>query len=232
MDASLICNVPAMLALTLGAYLLGVWVRKKSGLSLLHPFLICIPVIASVLYFTGVPVRFYIDSNKMIDFLLGPSVVSLGLLMYDHLETIRRHLLSILVSVFTGSLVGVGSVYFLCRFFSLDEIFIKSMEAKSVTTPIAMDISASLGGNVSLAAVTVILCGFIGTVFGPVLIRMFHISTSVAKGLALGCCSHGLGTSKAIEMGAVEGAVSGLAIALMGVMTAIVVPIFNMFFPI
>lgn len=168
----------------------------------------------------------------MIDFLLGPSVVSLGLLMYDHLETIRRHLLSILVSVFTGSLVGVGSVYFLCRFFSLDEIFIKSMEAKSVTTPIAMDISASLGGNVSLAAVTVILCGFIGTVFGPVLIRMFHISTSVAKGLALGCCSHGLGTSKAIEMGAVEGAVSGLAIALMGVMTAIVVPIFNMFFPI
>lgn len=229
---SVIHNVPAMLALTLGAYLLGVWVKKKSGLSLLHPFLICIPVIAAVLKFTGTPVEFYIDSNKMVDFLLGPSVVSLGLLMYDHLETIRKHLLSITVSVFTGSLVGVGSVYFLCRFFRLDELFIKSMEAKSVTTPIAMDITASLGGNVSLAAVTVILCGFIGTVFGPMMIRMFHIDTSVAKGLALGCCSHGLGTSKAIELGAVEGAVSGLAIAMMGIMTAIVVPLFNMIFPI
>ena len=227
-----IYNVPFMLALTLGSYLLGVWVKKKSGLSLLHPFLICIPVIAAVLKFTGVHVGFYMESNRMLDFLLGPSVVSLGLLMYDHLETIRKHLLSILVSVFTGSLVGVGSVYFLCRFFGLDELFIKSMEAKSVTTPIAMDITASLGGNVSLAAVTVILCGFIGTVFGPMIIRMFHIDTPVAKGLALGCCSHGLGTSKAIEMGAVEGAVSGLAIALMGIMTAIVVPLFNMIFPI
>ena len=187
-----IYNVPFMLALTLGSYLLGVWVKKKSGLSLLHPFLICIPVIAAVLKFTGVPVGFYMESNRMLDFLLGPSVVSLGLLMYDHLETIRKHLLSILVSVFTGSLVGVGSVYFLCRFFGLDELFIKSMEAKSVTTPIAMDITASLGGNVSLAAVTVILCGFIGTVFGPMIIRMFHIDTPVAKGLALGCCSHGL----------------------------------------
>ena len=228
----IVCNMPVMLALTLGAYLLGVWVKKKSGLSLLHPFLICIPVIAATLKFTGVPVSFYMESNRMIDFMLGPSVVSLGLLMYDHLETIKKHLVSILVSVFTGSVTGVGSVYALCRFFRLDGIFVKSMEAKSVTTPIAMDITASLGGNVSLAAVTVILCGFIGTVAGPMMIRMFHINTSVAKGLALGCCSHGLGTSKAIEMGAVEGAVSGLAIALMGVMTALVVPLFNMIFPI
>lgn len=231
MFKDLICNVPAMLALTIGAYLLGVWVKEKSRLSLLHPFLICIPVIIAVLKFTGISGEYYIESNRMIDFLLGPSVVSLGLLMYDHLETIRKHLVSILVSVFTGSVTGVASVYFLCRFFGLDSIFAKSLEAKSVTTPIAMDLTASLGGNVSLAAVTVILCGFIGAVVGPLLLRMFHISTSVAKGLALGCCSHGLGTSKAIEMGAVEGAVSGLAIALMGVMTAIVVPLFNLIFP-
>ena len=101
----------------------------------------------------------------------------------------------------------------------------------SVSASDIVFITASLGGNVSLAAVSVILCGFIGAVFGPLFIRMFHIGTSVGKGLALGCCSHGLGTSKAIEMGAVEGAVSGLAIALMGIMTALVVPLFNLIFP-
>lgn len=232
MASELLYNVPVMLGLTLGAYLLGVWVKARSGLSLLHPFIICIPVIVAVLKCTGVPCEFYMESNKMVDFMLGPSVVSLGLLMYDHLETIRKHLLSILVSVLTGSIVGVGSVYLLSRFFRLDVVFTRSLEAKSVTTPIAMDITASLGGNVSLAAVSVILCGFIGTVFGPLFIRMFHISTSVGKGLALGCSAHGLGTSKAIEMGAVEGAVSGLAIALMGIMTALVVPLFNIVFPI
>lgn len=228
----MIMNEPAMLVLTLGSYLAGVWIKERSGLSLLHPFLICIPVIIAVLKFNDIPYEFYLKSNRMIDFLLGPSVVSLGLLMYDHIETIRKNLVPILVTVFTGSVTGVGGVYLLCRIMGLDEIFIRSLEAKSVTTPIAMDITAASGGNVSLAAVSVVLCGFIGAVFGPLFIRMFHIRTPVAKGLAMGCSSHGLGTSRAIEMGAVEGAVSGLAIALMGVMTALVVPVFNIIFKI
>lgn len=227
----LVHNVPAMLLLTVGSYLLGIFIKKKSGLSLLHPFLICIPVIIAVLHFTGIPCSFYMESNGMIEFLLGPSVVSLGLLLYDHFETIRKNALPILVSVFVGSMVGVGSVYLLCRFFSLDRLFIASLEPKSVTTPIAMDISASLGGNVSLTAVSVVLCGFIGAVFGPMVLRLTGIGNPVARGLALGCSAHGLGTSRAIETGAVEGAVSGLAIALMGLMTALVVPLFNLIFP-
>lgn len=227
----LVHNVPAMLLLTVGSYLLGIFIKKKSGLSLLHPFLICIPVIIAVLHFTGIPCSFYMESNGMIEFLLGPSVVSLGLLLYDHFETIRKNALPILVSVFVGSVVGVGSVYLLCRFFSLDRLFIASLEPKSVTTPIAMDISASLGGNVSLTAVSVVLCGFIGAVFGPMVLRLTGIGNPVARGLALGCSAHGLGTSRAIETGAVEGAVSGLAIALMGLMTALVVPLFNLIFP-
>lgn len=227
----LVRNVPAMLLLTVASYLLGIFIKKKSGLSLLHPFLICIPVIIAVLHFTGIPCSFYMQSNGMIEFLLGPSVVSLGLLLYDHFETIRKNALPILVSVFVGSVVGVGSVYLLCRFFSLDKLFIASLEPKSVTTPIAMDISASLGGNVSLTAVSVVLCGFIGAVFGPMVLRLTGIGNPVARGLALGCSAHGLGTSRAIETGAVEGAVSGLAIALMGLMTALVVPLFNLVFP-
>ncbi len=227
----LIYNVPVMLALTIGSYLLGVYLKNKSGLSLLHPFLICIPTIVAILYFTGVPCSFYMEANGIIEFMLGPSVVALGLLLYDHMGTIRKNALPILISVFTGSVVGVRSVYLLCRVFALDEIFVKSLEPKSVTTPIAMDLSASIGGNVSLTAVSVVLCGFIGAVAGPVFLRMFRIGNPVSRGLALGCSAHGLGTSRAIETGAVEGAVSGLAIALMGLMTAIVIPIFNLLFP-
>ena len=91
-----------------------------------------------------------------------------------------------------------------------------------------MEISSYLGGDQSLTAVSVVICGFIGAVLGPFLLRLFRIQSPIAKGLAMGTSSHGLGTARAIEMGAVEGAVSGLAIALTGVMTAIIIPLFNL----
>ena len=224
----LMMNMPAMLALTTGAYLLGVWVKRKSGLSMLHPFLISIPVIIAVLKLTDIPCSFYIESNVLIDFLLGPSVVSLGLLLYDNRDIVLKNCVGILTSVLVGSVVGVASVWVLCRVFGLDEMFLFSLEPKSITTPIAMDISESLGGNPSLTAVSVVLCGFIGTVLGPLVLRLIKIKSPVARGLGMGCAAHGLGTARAIEMGAVEGAVSGLSIALMGIATALIIPLFNL----
>lgn len=225
-----IVNMPFMLLLTVGAYLLGVWVKKKSGLALLHPFLISIPVIVTVLTVLDIPCKTYIESNKLIDFLLGPCVVSLGLLLYDNRHIVVKNFVGIVTSVLVGSLVGVASVFLLVKAFGLDDIFLLSLEPKSVTTPIAMGISESIGGNVSLTAVSVILCGFVGAVFGPLCIRVAKIKSPVSKGLSMGCASHGLGTARAIEMGAVEGAVSGLAIALMGLATAILIPLFNLLF--
>lgn len=223
-------NVPAMLVLTIGAYLLGVWVKDRSGLSLLHPFIISLPIIIAVLDFMDIPYEFYMDSNALIDFLLGPSVVALGYLLYDKRRIIIENIVGIASAVLSGSIVGVASVYVLCRIFRLDEVFFLSMEAKSVTTPIAMDITSTLGGNLSLAAVSVIISGFLGAVFGPAVLKLLRIKSPVAKGLALGCASHGLGTARALEYGYIEGAISGLSIALMGIVTAVFVPIFNFFF--
>lgn len=228
MRVEMLMNMPAMLLLTIGAYLLGLWAKKKSGLALLHPFLISIPVIIAVLKLTDIPCSFYIESNVLIDFLLGPSVVSLGLLLYDNRDIVLKNCVGILTSVLVGSVVGVASVWVLCRVFGLDEMFLFSLEPKSITTPIAMDISESLGGNPSLTAVSVVLCGFIGTVLGPLVLRLIKIKSPVARGLGMGCASHGLGTARAIEMGAVEGAVSGLSIALMGIATALIIPLFNL----
>lgn len=222
-------NVPAMLALTIGAYLSGVWISRKSGISLLHPFLIAIPVIVAVLKVLDIPYEFYKESNGILDFMLGPSVVALGYLLYEHRKVVMSNLAGITSAVIAGSLVGVLSVYVLCRLFRLDDLFILSLEAKSVTSPIAMDITASIGGNVSLAAVSVVLCGFLGAMMGPLCIRILKFKSPVSRGLAFGCSSHGLGTAKAIEMGAIEGAVSGLSIALMGLVTSLLVPLCNMF---
>ena len=225
----MIMNMPVMLLLTIGAYLLGVWVKKKSGLALMHPFLISIPVIITVLKLTDTPCQFYIESNSLLNFLLGPSVVSLGLLLYDNRMQVWKNFAGIMSSVVVGSVVGVVSVVVLCRLFGLNDTFLLSLEPKSVTIPIAMDISASLGGSVALTAVSVVLCGFVGAILGPFIIRIMKIKSPVARGLGMGCASHGLGTARAIEIGAVEGAVSGLAIALMGVATALLIPLLNIF---
>ncbi len=223
-------NVPAMLCLTIGAFLLGVWARNKTKISLLHPFIICLPTIITILVVLDIPYDFYMESNNIINFLLGPSVVSLGLMMYDEREMIKANLVPMLVSVLVGSVVGVVSVYLLCMAFNLNELFMISLAPKSVTTPIAIDLSAATGGNVPLTVVSVVLCGFTGAVFGTLLTRILRIKSPVAKGLALGTASHALGTSRAIEMGAIEGAVSGLAIALMGLATALVLPLINSLF--
>jgi predicted murein hydrolase (TIGR00659 family) len=227
MVKEIFATVPAMLLLTIGAYLLGVWVRKKSRLSILHPFLISIPVILAVISILDVSPEFYRESNYLIDFMLGPSVVALGYLLYRHRQTIREHMLGIMSAVIVGSIVGVVSVYVLCKLFGLSDIFILSMESKSVTIPVAIDVTKTVGGDVSLAVATVLISGFTGAVIGPWVLKLLRINDPVAKGLAMGCSAHGLGTARAIELGAVEGAVSGLSIALMGILTAVVAPLFN-----
>lgn len=223
----LILNVPAMLTLTVGTYLLGVYCKNKSGISLLHPFIICIPIIIALLKVMDISADEYMEHNQIIIFLQGPSVVALGLSIYDNLEPIKKNMAAILSAVIVGSIVGVVSVYVLCGILNLDPIFDRSLESKSLTTPIAMDLTAALGGNISLTAISVVLCGFIGAVFGPLMWKIFRIDNPIAKGLAMGCASHGLGTTRAIEVGALEGAVSGLSIALMGIATALVIPLFN-----
>lgn len=225
---SLVSNTPVMLAMTFGTYLLGVWAKKKSGIALLHPLFICIPAIIAVLLIFDIPCDFYMESNQIVSFVLGPCVVALGLKLYDHRKIVMDNLPAIGSAVVVGSVVSIASVILLGKVCGLSEMMILSLQPKSVTTPIAMDIVTNLGGNASLAAVTVVLSGFVGNVIGPAFMHLLGIKDPIARGAGLGCSSHGLGTAKAIEEGALEGAISGLCIALMGVATAVAVPFFNM----
>ena len=214
-----------MLTLVFGTYLLGVWLYKRFRLSILQPILVSMLVIIPFLHLTGISYDTFAADTRMLHFMLGPSVVALGYVLYEQIEHLRGNLLSILTSVFVGAIVGIGTVIGIAKLMGADEIMTASLAPKSVTTPIAISIAEQNGGAPALAAAFVIICGLFGALIAPWLLRVVGIESKVAKGLAIGSSSHALGTAKAMELGAVEGAISGLAIGLMGAMTAVLVPI-------
>lgn len=223
-----VTSMPAMLLLTLASYLLGVFIHRKSGISVLHPFITSLVVIIGTLLIFKIPYEEYRAGNRILDFLLGPSVVALALRLYDNLEIVRKNLAAILSAVVVGSTIGIVGVWAIGRLLGAPSDIILSMEAKSVTVPIAMDVTAISGGSTALIAISVVFTGVLGAVLGPGLINLLKITDPVARGAAMGCSAHGIGTGRAIELGAVEGAVSGLCIVLMGVVTSILVPLLNL----
>ncbi|MDR1092048.1 MAG: LrgB family protein [Prevotella sp.] len=219
-----------ILLLIFGSYLFGQWVFKKTRIGIFHPMIISIAIIIAFLKITDMPYQTFEQGSWFVSFLLGPSVVALGYILYEQLAYLKGNVVSILTSIFIGSLVGIMSVILLAKLTGADQMLIHSLEPKSVTTPIAMSIAEQSGGNVSLTAVIVLFCGIFGSIIGPPILRFLGIQSSIAKGLAMGASAHGVGTAKAMEMGVIEGALSGLAIGLMGVMTALLIPVIHQLF--
>ena len=186
-------------------------------------------IIIPFLKVTGVEYEVFYEQTRFLNFMLGPSVVALGYVLYEQLEHIRGNVLSILTSVFVGCVVAIVSVLLVAKLCGADKVLMSSLAPKSVTTPIAINIAQSTGGVPELAVAFVVLCGIFGGLVGPLILRKLKIKSSVARGLAMGSAAHALGTSRALEMGAVEGAISGLAIGIMGVMTALLVPFVERF---
>ncbi len=214
-----------ILTLVIGVYLAALWLFRKTKLSLLHPLLVSIPVLAIVIHLLHIPFGEFEKGSRIISFMLGPTVVVMGYLLYEQFEQLKANAISIITAVFVGCLTGILSVVFIARYFGADHALIASLEPKSVTTPIAMSIAERSGGIPSIAAVVVIVVGIFGGIVGPFILERLGIKSRIARGLALGSAAHGLGTARAMELGAVEGAVSGLAIGVMGIMTAILVPL-------
>ncbi len=216
------------LTLVAGTYLAAGALYKKVRFCLLHPLLTSIVVIIAVLEILGIPYESFRRSSHLIHFLLGPSVVALGYVLYEQMRYLKGNVVSILTSVFVGAVVGIVSVMLIGKLMGADAALIATLQPKSVTTPIAMGIAEKAGGIPSLTAVIVVAVGIFGSIVGPVVMKVLGIESRIAKGLALGASSHGVGTAAAIQIGAVEGALSGLAIGLMGIMTAVLVPVIGL----
>lgn len=225
MTGNLLNSELFILTLVVGVYVFSVWLYRKTRLAFLHPLLISIPVLAVFLRLTGISYDSFERGSRIISFLLGPSVVVLGYLLYEQMARLKENMVSILTAVFVGSLTGILSVVAIAGWLGADHTLIASLEPKSVTTPIAMTIAERSGGIPSVAAVVVIVVGIFGGLTGPFILEKLGIRSRIAKGLALGSAAHGLGTARAMELGTIEGAVSGLAIGVMGIMTAVLVPV-------
>jgi len=216
----------SILAFTLGIYVGATWVYQKTKFALLHPVLVTIAVIIALLLIFKVDYLTYQNGSHLIDFMLGPSVVALGYTLYTQIASIKENLVSILTALFVGSITGIGSVLILAKILGSSHVLAITLAPKSVTTPIAMAISERFGGIPSMTAVVVIAIGIVGGIAGPWVLRVLKVDSKIAIGLALGASAHGLGTARAMELGAVEGAIGGLAIGIMGLMTALIAPFF------
>lgn len=212
--------------LTLAAFAVGTLINRATKKSVCNPLLLGSLVVVAVLTALRIPYAQYKASAAPVSWLLLPATVSLAVPLYEKWELLRRNAKAILAGIAAGTLTSLASVLLIGWTMGLDHTQFVTLLPKSVTTAISMDVSAELGGIASLTGAVVILTGIVGSLFGEGLFRLLRITDPMAKGVAMGTAAHAIGTSRALEMGETEGAMSGLSIAVAGIMTAILAPVF------
>ncbi len=215
-----------LIALTFGVYLLSQRLQRRFGLSLMNPILISVVVLVGFLMASGVEYEAYYEGGKYIEFWLKPAVVALGVPLYRQLRVIRKQLMPLLLAELAGCVAGLVSVVGIAELLGASKEVVMSLAPKAVTTPIAMEISSTLGGNVSLTAAVVVCTGIFGSIAGFNMVKLSRIRSSMAGGLSIGTASHAVGTAAAIERGGQRyGAFSSLGLTLNGLFTALLAPI-------
>ena len=203
-------------------YLLQQKVKKAWA----NPLLFSCICIGAFLILGKIPYAEFKSSVSVISWLLLPATVSLAIPLYEQWELLKKNLPAILCGITVGVLTSLLCALAIAKIFKLDTAVAVSIMPKSVTTAIGTDVATELGGIPSLAIVVIVLTGIIGNLLAPALCKLFRLKSPIARGIAIGSCSHAIGTSKAMEMGEVEGAMSGLSIAVAGVLTAVLCPVF------
>lgn len=210
---------------SVGAYMLGVWLKKKTGWAILNPLLVAIIVVIAFLSVFHIEYKEYNRGAVYLSYFLTPATVCLAIPLYKQLELLKKNFISVIVAIASGVAASAGSIFLLCTLFGVEHIHYVSFLPKSITTAIGMGVSEEAGGIVTITVVCIIITGIFGNIIAEMLFKVLKIREPIAKGLALGTSAHAIGTSKALELGEVEGAMSSLSIAVAGLMTVIVVPL-------
>lgn len=209
------------LVLTCVAWCVGCWVQKRSGIFLLNPMVIAVALILAVLVAFDIPYAAYNLGSSMISLMLGPVTAVLALNIYHQRTLLREYFWPVVTGCLAGTLTSVGSILLLCRLLALDSSITASLLPKSVTTAIAVAISDAGGGIQSITVAAVLIAGVVGAIFAPLFARLFRVTDPVAEGVAIGACSHALGTSKAMEIGQLQGAMSSISLCICGIITSL-----------
>ncbi len=215
------------LVLSLLCYEIGVGLKKKFKNGIFNPLLISIILVSLFLIVFNIDYEVYNNSAKYLTYLLTPATVCLAVPLYEEIEVLKKHPFAILISILSGVLTSLFGVFLLSILFSLSHTEYVTMLPKSITTAIGMPLSLEYGGYTSLTVVSIIITGVLGNISAPFVLKVFGIKSAVAKGVAIGTSSHAIGTTKALEMGGLEGAVSSLSLVTAGIMTIAFMPLFT-----
>ncbi len=219
-------NILFGIVISLIAFEVGLFIYKKTKFPLFNPLLISIILIIGFLILFKVDFDVYNKGGQFINMFLGPATVVLAVPLYKQLQLLKQHLIPIFIGILLGSSVGIFSVVLFGYIFKLDKLITVSLLSKSVTTPIGIEITNQLGGLAPITVLAIILSGIIGAIIGPILCKLFKINERVAIGISLGTAAHAVGTTKALELGETEGAMSSLSIGIAGIMTVFLAPAF------
>jgi len=214
--------------ITVGFFFIGLWLKQRFKKSFINPLLLSVICIIALLLLLNIPYENYMKGGGVIHSFLGPVTVVLALPLYRQRRLLMNYKTSIIGGILTGVLASLISVILLCRVFHLNEMLERSLIPHSVTTPIGIGLSNTLGAVEGITVVSIIITGILGASIAPFIYKLFRVNHPIAKGLGLGTSAHALGTSKAVEMGETEGAVSSLAIGVAAITTVVMVAVLQL----
>ena len=214
------------LFLSLAAYFVSLAICKKTKIPLFHPLLTSVLVVIFILSVFKIDYEAYYQSAKLLSSFLTPMTICLAVPLYEQLNLLKKHKKAILLGILSGVITSLMCIFALSLLFGLDHTAYVTLLPKSITTAIGMGVSETLGGYVSITVAVILLTGVFGNIIARSVCRLFSITEPVARGVAIGTSAHAVGTTRAIEMGEIEGAMSGLSLVIAGIMTVIIAPLF------
>lgn len=212
---------------TIITYVIATKIYGKFKTPILNPMAVASLLIIIALKVFSIPLENYMVGGQFISMLLGPATAALAVSMYRQFEVVKKNWLPILIGCTVGVISALGSTIALCHIFGISWEVTASLIPKSITTAFATPLAEQLGGIPAITVAGIFMNGIFGAVAGPSVLKLFHINDPIATGLAIGATSHAIGTAKAIEIGEIEGSVSGIAIGLCGVITVLLCVIFG-----
>jgi len=221
-----VLNSPVFgILLAICTYEIGLIVYRKTKLSIFNPLLISISLIIMLLVLANIPLTQFNKGGDYISFFLEPATVILAVPLYKQLPLLKKNLIPILSGIFTGSLTSIIGVLIFSKLMHLNRAITYSLIPKSITTPVGIEITKEIGGIPSITIIAIIFTGILGSIIGPAICKLFKIHDKIAFGTAMGTASHAIGTSRALEIGEIEGAISGMSIGIAALITVLIVPI-------
>ena len=207
--------------ITLGSFELGRAMKKRWNFALFTPLLLGIVFSIAVLLVFRIDYGTYLNGAKYVNFLLTPATVCLAVPLYEKFELLKKNALAVMLGIGAGVVASAATVFALSALFRLDLSMFATLLPKSITTAIGMDVSVELGGYASLTVAAIIMTGVLGNICAEGACRLFRITSPIAQGVAIGTASHAVGTSKALEMGEIQGAMSSLSLVVAGLLTVV-----------